>query len=97
MYVAFYAAGYLQHDDYNVIVVDWSSISMRPYIWASNHVVPIARFVATMINFLVKHGMNPSQTILVGHSLGAHVVGIAARNANSDIGYVVGKFLTFFI
>lgn len=57
----------------------------------------VGRFVATMINFLVKHGMDSSQTMLIGHSLGAHVVGIAARNANSDISYVVGKFFTFYI
>ncbi|XP_011878188.1 PREDICTED: pancreatic triacylglycerol lipase-like [Vollenhovia emeryi] len=81
---------YLQYDNYNVIVVDWSSISIRPYIWASRRVMLVGRFVATMINFLVKHGMDSSQTVLVGHSLGAHVVGIAARSANSDISYVVG-------
>lgn len=89
--------GYLQHSDYNVIVIDWSSISIRPYIWASKRVVLVGRFVTTMINFLVKHGMDSSQTKLVGHSLGAHVVGIAARNADSDIGYVVGKFSTFYV
>ncbi|KAL0123781.1 hypothetical protein PUN28_005949 [Cardiocondyla obscurior] len=82
--------GYLQHGDYNVIVIDWSSISIRPYVWASKRVVLVGRFVASMINFLMKHGMDSSQTTLVGHSLGAHVVGIAARNANSDISYVVG-------
>ncbi|XP_011644471.1 pancreatic triacylglycerol lipase-like [Pogonomyrmex barbatus] len=81
---------YLQHGDYNVIVIDWSTISIRPYIWASRRVPLVGRFVSTMINFLVKHGMDPSQTILAGHSLGAHVVGIAARNSNSNIGYIVG-------
>ncbi|XP_011691720.1 PREDICTED: pancreatic triacylglycerol lipase-like [Wasmannia auropunctata] len=81
---------FLRHGDYNVIVFDWSSISIGEYFWAKGHVVKVARFVATMINFLVKHGMDPSQTILVGHSLGAHVVGIAARTADSDIGYIVG-------
>jgi pimeloyl-ACP methyl ester carboxylesterase len=81
---------YLQQDDYNVIVIDWSSISIRPYIWASLRVPLVGQFVATMINFLTKHGMDSSKTIMVGHSLGAHVVGIAARNADSDISYVVG-------
>lgn len=40
--------------------------------------------------------MDSSQTTLVGHSLGAHVVGIAARNANVGINYIVGKFLIQF-
>ncbi|XP_071644563.1 pancreatic triacylglycerol lipase-like isoform X2 [Temnothorax longispinosus] len=81
---------YLGHKDYNVIVIDWRSISRRPYVWASKRVPLIGQFVATMINFLVKHGMDLSHTVLVGHSLGAHIVGIAARNADSDISYVVG-------
>lgn len=97
MSVAFYGAAFLRYDDYNVIVIDWSLISNRPYIWASKRVMLVGRFVATMINFLVKHGMDSSQTMLIGHSLGAHVVGIAARNTNSDISYVVGKFFTFYI
>lgn len=66
---------------------------MKPYIWASNRVVMVGQFVSTMIDFLEKQGMDLSKTILIGHSLGAHVVGIAARDARGESSFVVGKFL----
>ncbi|KAG5347828.1 LIPP lipase, partial [Acromyrmex charruanus] len=81
---------YLQISDYNVIIIDWSAISSLSYISASRSVTVVGQYVATMIDFLVKYGMNSWETKVIGHSLGAHVAGIAAYNANSDIGYVVG-------
>ncbi|EZA59904.1 hypothetical protein DMN91_000433 [Ooceraea biroi] len=81
---------YVKHDDYNVIVIDWSKISIRPYIWASTRVKMVGMFVSSMIDFLVKHGLDLSQTTLIGHSLGAHVSGLAARFAKGDVNYVVG-------
>ncbi|XP_032670871.1 pancreatic triacylglycerol lipase-like isoform X2 [Odontomachus brunneus] len=81
---------YLKHGDYNVIVIDWGNISCRPYFWASNQVKKIALYIADMLNFLQRNGMNMSETVMAGHSLGAHAVGLAARNCNGMIGYVVG-------
>ncbi|KAL6432562.1 hypothetical protein ACFW04_006852 [Cataglyphis niger] len=81
---------YLKNEDSNVIVVDWGSISRRPYIWASNRVVMVGQFVSTMIDFLEEQGMDLSKTILIGHSLGAHVAGLAAFNAQSKVNFVVG-------
>lgn len=82
----------MKHGDHNVIVIDWSSISYRPYLWSSNQVKNIGPLVSRMLDYLGTHGMDFSQTIMVGHSLGAHVVGIAAYFANNTINYVVGKF-----
>lgn len=89
-----HVTAYIQHNDYNVIVIDWSKISIRPYIWASRRVKMVGIFVSSMIDFLAKHGLDPSQTALIGHSLGAHVSGLAARNCKGEIKYVVGKFLS---
>lgn len=87
----------MKNEDCNVIVVDWSKISMRPYIWASKRVSMVGQFISTMIDFLEEQGMDLSKTILIGHSLGAHVAGLAARNAQSEISFVVGKFLMNYI
>ena len=97
MSVTSYVTAYLQISDYNIIIIDWSAISNMSYISASRSVTVIGQYVATMIDFLVKNGMNSWETKVIGHSLGAHIAGIAAYNASSDIGYVVGKFLTFYI
>lgn len=55
----------------------------------------VGHHVSLMINFLEKHGMDLSQTVLSGHSLGAHVVGLAARDAKGTVNYVVGRSPTF--
>lgn len=81
---------YLKHGDYNIIVIDWSKISIKGYIWASNRVKRVGEFVSRMIDFLSKHQMELSETIVVGHSLGAHVAGIAARNAKGEVKSVIG-------
>ncbi|XP_015584844.1 pancreatic triacylglycerol lipase [Cephus cinctus] len=80
---------YLKHGEYNVIIVDWSRISKLPYVYASNRVKIVGQYVGKMIDFLASRGMNTINTLVVGHSLGAHVAGIAARNAKSTVGYVV--------
>jgi len=94
-FAAFCTAAYIVHGDYNIIIVDWSNISMKPYIWASNHVKIVGEFVSIMIDFLHERGMDLSQTTLVGHSLGAHVVGLAGRKAKGEVGTVIGKFFYY--
>ncbi|CAL7948587.1 unnamed protein product [Xylocopa violacea] len=80
---------FLKHSDCNVIVVDWSSIALRPYIWSSNRVLMVAQFVSRMIDFLVSQGMSPSRVTVVGHSLGGHVAGLSAHYAKHQLNYVV--------
>ena len=82
---------YLKNGDYNVIIVDWSMIATKFYLYSSKRVRLVGSWIATMINFLEKRGMDLSQTILVGHSLGAHVVGLAGSETFGAIGYIVGK------
>ncbi|XP_046609154.1 phospholipase A1 VesT1.02-like [Neodiprion virginianus] len=82
---------YLAEGDYNVIVIDWSSIAGALYVSASSSVRGVAARVSLMINFLSANaGLNVASTKLVGHSLGAHVSGIAARNAEGTIDAVIG-------
>ncbi|XP_076638116.1 pancreatic lipase-related protein 2-like [Colletes latitarsis] len=81
---------YLQHGDYNVIAVDWSPISKNEYIWASMRVTMIGQYISKMIDFLETQGMNVSTLTVIGHSLGAHIAGLSARNANGIVNYVVG-------
>ena len=80
----------LQKGDYNVVVIDWSPISKMPYIVAANSVRNVGKHVAYMLNYLMSHGMSPETTTLIGHSLGAHVVGIAGHNAEKKINFIYG-------
>ncbi|XP_078032903.1 pancreatic triacylglycerol lipase-like [Augochlora pura] len=80
---------YLQHGDFNVIAIDWSTITLRPYIWATKRVVMVAQYSASMIDFLQSQGMNLSQLTVVGHSLGGHVAGLSAHYAKGQVANVV--------
>ncbi|XP_015439765.1 PREDICTED: phospholipase A1-like [Dufourea novaeangliae] len=79
---------FIQNGDYNVITVDWSPIAKTEYIIASNDVEMVAKYTATLIDFLHKQGMDLSKLTTVGHSLGAHVAALAARFAQGTVNYV---------
>ncbi|XP_053984239.1 phospholipase A1 VesT1.02-like [Hylaeus volcanicus] len=81
---------YLQKGDYNIITVDWATISVRPYVWCSRRVMMIGEYVGKFINFLEKHKMNVSELTIVGHSLGAHIAGLSSYYSKTKAKYIVG-------
>ncbi|XP_073989008.1 pancreatic triacylglycerol lipase-like isoform X2 [Rhodnius prolixus] len=72
------SSAYIQARDYNIIVVDWSTFSYQVYPisrYAINYVGP---HVSKFIDFLiVQAGLRPEDVHILGHSLGAHIAGIA--------------------
>ncbi|XP_017765759.1 PREDICTED: pancreatic triacylglycerol lipase-like [Eufriesea mexicana] len=81
---------FLQNSDCNVIVIDWGKIAKKEYYWASNRVLMVGKFAAKMISFLESQGMDENKLTIVGHSLGAHVAGLASNYAARKANYVVG-------
>ncbi|XP_051160870.1 pancreatic triacylglycerol lipase-like [Leptopilina boulardi] len=81
---------FMKRTNSNVIVVDWSPASQESYLLARLLVPPIGMHVGEMISFLEDNGMNASTTALIGHSLGAHVMGIAGKTAKKRVKYLVG-------
>ncbi|XP_043591014.1 phospholipase A1-like [Bombus pyrosoma] len=79
--------------DCNVIIIDWSEISN--YINYSEVVklVPhICRYIASFINFLrTKAGLQTTNLKIIGHSLGAQIAGLSAREVgkSSRVGEVI--------
>lgn len=61
---------------YNVIVVDWNGYAKSTYIYASNQVRKVATKVA---NFIDSSTLSVDRVEIIGHSLGAHAAGLAAR------------------
>ncbi|XP_054010936.1 uncharacterized protein LOC128893753 [Hylaeus anthracinus] len=80
---------YLKHGDYNVILVDWSYISMKPYAWARSRVPMVSKYVSAFINFLVEHGLDVSKLTVAGHSLGGQVAGLASHYAKHKAKLVI--------
>lgn len=81
---------FLNKSDSNVIVIDWSPASKDSYLLARLLVPLIGVHVGKMLSFLEDNGMNEGTTTLVGHSLGAHIMGIAGKNAKKRVKYLIG-------
>lgn len=96
----YFVVAFLNADDYNVITIDWyihqSLAGTGTYDDVVEVVTEVGVFVSEMVDFLVENGMNPNTTTLIGHSLGAHVVGIAGFHSKSKINHIVGKCMQSF-
>lgn len=79
---------YLVRGDFNVIVVDWSSVSSPYYQYARNRVGTTGIAVSKFIDWL---GIAFDTLHLVGYDLGAHVAGIAGKNTlRGKVNRIVG-------
>lgn len=87
--IAFLIGNQVLFLDFNIIVVEWGALaSPRPAILSSvlytqttTNVPIVARRLSDFILFLRNNSMIAlNNTYLIGHSLGAHVVGLAGRN-----------------
>ena len=74
-------AAYHRAGDFNVVVVDWNlGANTINYITARNRVNEVGPFLARFIDFLHLNGfVDFNRLLLTGHSLGAHVAGIAGK------------------
>ena len=73
------------------MVVDWSSSSYGMY----HHVRKKVRCVGESVNDLLQHmgksGVQAEKIHLIGHSLGAHVAGVAGRLSAAKLSRITGK------
>lgn len=79
-----------------MICVDWSSIADDPmYPVPATLTRAVGSAIAAFLDRLVDStGINPSDIHLIGHSLGAHVVGSCGSNFKSGIiGRITGEHL----
>ncbi|XP_049778977.1 phospholipase A1-like [Schistocerca cancellata] len=77
---------YMTAGDYNVISVDWSPIANNlVYTQVTAELVIVGQYVARVLDCLVEtHGLDLSRVHLVGHSLGAHVVGVIGGSLSDE-------------
>lgn len=82
---------YLGKRDVNVIVLDWSWLSLKNYPTAVFGVPSAGRSLANFLTFLnIQTGAISSDLHLIGFSLGAHLVGIAGRSLNMKAARITG-------
>ena len=76
-----------------MVFVDWHEISDLPYHIACDKVIAISTHIAKTIDYLESQGkLNYDNTGLVGHSLGAHIIGLAGYYSEGIMNHVIGKF-----
>jgi pancreatic triacylglycerol lipase len=66
----------LSHDDYNVIVVDWSTAAGSSYNVANSKKDAIGQSIAKMIDWMK---LDAGYLHLIGFDLGAHIAGMAGK------------------
>ncbi|XP_039284253.1 pancreatic triacylglycerol lipase isoform X1 [Nilaparvata lugens] len=72
----------LQNKNCNVIIVEWPSVAL--YTVARKRVNKVASELSRFLDFLIDEvHVNVSTVHVLGHSLGAHVAGIAGGQMNS--------------
>merc|ERR1719228_787421 len=82
-FCADYAGDYLQVGDYNIFSVDWGDLeSWANYPHAAQVTKPVGRHAAKLVQLLDTYGVLDN-IHLVGHSLGAHVVGFLAKEVTA--------------
>ncbi|CAH0555108.1 unnamed protein product [Brassicogethes aeneus] len=84
---------YLKIYDVNVFIMDWSNIADHVFYPIPMRATPeVAEYYSLFLNFLIdKIGADPKDLHLIGHSLGAHVSGFAARRVKqAKIGRLTG-------
>lgn len=84
---------YLKTKDCNVITVDWSNTASSIfYHWVANQTERIGTEVAIFLNGLSeRYKITGKQIHLIGHSLGAHIMGIAAHQSSLKIDRITGR------
>lgn len=83
---------YLVATDVNVFIVDWSKVASEEYVHARNQVVTIGTTLGIMINIMFHNQLLTLDKVsLVGHSLGAHVAGIAGKALDGQFAHIIGK------
>lgn len=81
----------LNRHNANVFVVDWSGPANQFYTSAMSAVPVMGNFLGDFINTMMStFGLTPSNFILTGHSLGAHLVGCAGARVNGLVTSIVG-------
>lgn len=87
-------SAFLQNDDVNVIVLDWSRLANRGYTTAKRGTSEVGRGLGRFVNWLAELGLSYERVHLVGFSLGGHLVGNAGRETGSRVKRITGNYFS---
>ncbi|XP_040174647.1 phospholipase A1 3 isoform X2 [Anopheles arabiensis] len=74
----------------NICAVDWSPLALVEYNLAARNTPKVGRYLGKFVQFLLTKGFSINQVTLVGHSMGAHISGIAGAYLGGQVPSVIG-------
>ena len=80
-----FAPIFLEVGDYNIFSIDWGDLENWVYPTAAIRTTAVGRHAAVLVQLMVEAGSTLADVHLVGHSLGAHVVGFLGKKVQ-DLG-----------
>ncbi|XP_065090093.1 lipase member H-A-like isoform X2 [Ochlerotatus camptorhynchus] len=85
------AKDFLEQDNFNVLAVDWEKGAQTLLYPVARYRVPkVGKLVAAVVDRLLDFGQTPDQIGIIGHSLGAHIAGLAGKNTRRKVACIVG-------
>ncbi|XP_058063451.1 phospholipase A1 3-like [Anopheles bellator] len=83
-------ADYIRLIGGNICAVDWSPLALVEYNLAARNTPKVGRYLGKFVQSLLGRGFNINQVTLVGHSMGAHIAGIAGAYLGGQVPNVIG-------
>lgn len=88
-------SAFLAVSDVNFIAFDWGKGAAGLYPIAAANVPLAGEFLGRVVDWLVAEGVPIENVHIIGHSLGAHVVGIGGRSVTrGKVPYITGKSIS---
>ncbi|KAG5885403.1 hypothetical protein JTB14_031425 [Gonioctena quinquepunctata] len=82
---------FLKAADANVFVIDWSDVASLSYQKAQKQMVTVGKIVGDLVkSFSSNNNFALANISMVGHSLGAHLVGVAGKELGGELNNIVG-------
>ncbi|KAI7685837.1 Pancreatic triacylglycerol lipase, partial [Sarcoptes scabiei] len=82
---------YLEIEDTNVIICDWSRANFFPYTVATANTRVVGPMIGIVIQQLCKFfNVTEDSFHIIGHSLGSHIAGYAGKFLNGKLGEITG-------
>lgn len=83
---------FLTSYDFNIITIDWGEIARNPlYPWPAFSTRYVGKHLAKVLQSLMKTYNTSVDTHLIGHSLGAQVMGYAGMFFDGKLGRITGN------
>ncbi|KFB41920.1 AGAP000687-PA-like protein [Anopheles sinensis] len=83
-------ADYLRLIGGNICAVDWSPLALVEYNLAARNTPKVGRYLGKFVQSVLKKSFSIEQVTLVGHSMGAHISGIAGAYLGGQVPNIIG-------